>query len=116
MGTDVAADMGLSQLIEGVHGCHWNVLNAAADIAVKVIVRGWIGIKPVASITGKLLDLSVLGKKGQVAVYGSEADIRHGRTQRVVNGFCSRMVGPRLQKTADRFSLTTILDHLLLLW
>ena len=56
----------------------------------------------------KLADLTKLGQQIQVAVHGSQTDIRISHPHIFVNDIRGRVVGAPLQKAEDRFSLTAV--------
>ena len=82
-----------------IHGDPVQIDHCAAGGANKVTMRGRYGVEALLSVDHtNALDGPVLLKEQQIAVHGSQAEIRMGAFQRVIDPF-SRGVGVG---TADR--------------
>ena len=51
-----------------------------------------------------LYDLTELGQKRKIPIYGAKADVGILFSEAGIDGICSRMVGSAFQKIFDRFS------------
>ena len=83
--SDISVDppvkMRVRERIDMLDGIHIKIHNTAAAFAQKMIVRGSNRVEMIAAVhAGELVYFPVLRKKIQVAVYGSEADVRKAFT------------------------------------
>ena len=77
-----------------------------------MVVRRGVGIEMILSVsTGELLDLSELHEEIQVAVNGSETDIREFITDAGINGICCGVILSSHQTCLDGLALTAVFQY-----
>ena len=108
MTVDSAGKVLLSLLVDKAFIVQVHVKKRMALPAEEMGMRLHIAVKPVRPVGGNLNDFSQFCQKRQIAVNGSQTDIRKFLPHMQIDGIGSRVIIPGHQKTLDRFPLPAV--------
>ena len=106
---DSAVAAGCRDVQDRINIVHFQIVNVLAFCADEMMMPHRIRVEVICPVYRlDLYDLTELGQKRKVPIYGAKADVGILFPKAGIDGICSRMVGSAFQKIFDRFSLSAV--------